>query len=319
MLAEERRLFYVAVTRPRQRLVVTAVQSPDDDGEQPSRFLTELGHDVQHRIGRPRRPLSIQGLVAELRRTVADPEQPQPLREAAAARLRLLATTEVHGRAVAPSADPATWWGLRSPSRSLRPVRPDDRPVTLSASALEGLLTCPAQWFLTREAGGQRRVHGQPGLRQGGPRPRGAGREGRARRDHGRGPDALRRRGVGPDGVPDPVVARARARGRPGRAGAVPRVAPPTRRPHRRRDRAEAARRGHSSRTAGRRAPRLRRPARARRAGSTSWSSTSRPASTHPPTSRCPTTRSSASTSSPSTTAPPTSWSAGRSPPAARS
>ena len=154
MLAEERRLFYVAVTRPRQRLVVTAVQSPDDDGEQPSRFLTELGHDVHHRIGRPRRPLSIQGLVAELRRTVADPEQPQPLREAAAARLRLLATTEVHGRPVAPSADPATWWGLRSPSRSLRPVRPDDRPVTLSASALEGLLTCPAQWFLTREAGG---------------------------------------------------------------------------------------------------------------------------------------------------------------------
>ena len=65
MLAEERRLFYVAVTRPRQRLVVTAVKSPDDDGEQPSRFLDELGHDVHHRIGRPRRPLSVQGLVAE--------------------------------------------------------------------------------------------------------------------------------------------------------------------------------------------------------------------------------------------------------------
>jgi superfamily I DNA/RNA helicase/RecB family exonuclease len=154
MLAEERRLFYVAVTRPRQRLVVTAVQSPDDDGEQPSRFLDELGHDTQHRIGRPPRPLSLQGLVAELRRTAADPERPQPLREAAAARLRLLSTTEVHGRPVAPYADPATWWGLRSPSRSLRSVRPDDRPVTLSASALEGLLTCPAQWFLTREAGG---------------------------------------------------------------------------------------------------------------------------------------------------------------------
>ncbi len=154
MLAEERRLFYVASTRPRQRLVVTAVQSPDDDGEQPSRFLSELGHDPQHRIGRPRRPLSVQGLVAELRRTVADPGQPQPLREAAAARVRLLATTEVHGRPVAPYADPATWWGLRTPSQSLRPVRPGDRPVTLSASALEGLLTCPAQWFLTREAGG---------------------------------------------------------------------------------------------------------------------------------------------------------------------
>ncbi|MDZ5621166.1 ATP-dependent DNA helicase [Nocardioides sp. HM23] len=154
MLAEERRLFYVAVTRPRQRLVVTSVQSPDDDGEQPSRFLAELGHEVQHRVGRPRRPLSMQGLVAELRRTVADPERPPHLREAAAARLRLLATTEVHGRPVAPFADPATWWGLRSPSRSLRSVRPEDVPVTLSASALEGLLTCPAQWFLTREAGG---------------------------------------------------------------------------------------------------------------------------------------------------------------------
>ncbi len=155
MLAEERRLFYVASTRARERLVVTAVQSPDDDGEQPSRFVHELGRDPEHRIGRPRRPLSMAGLVSELRRTLADPEQPEPMRRAAAKRLRLLADTEVNGRPVAASADPATWWGLRSPSRSERPVRPDDQPVTLSASALEGLLTCPAQWFLQREAGGE--------------------------------------------------------------------------------------------------------------------------------------------------------------------
>ena len=45
LLAEERRLFYVACTRARERLVVTAVASPDDEGEQPSRFLTELGVD----------------------------------------------------------------------------------------------------------------------------------------------------------------------------------------------------------------------------------------------------------------------------------
>lgn len=154
MLAEERRLFYVACTRARQRLVVTAVASPDDEGEQPSRFVTELGHVPVHRIGRPRRPLSMAGLVAELRRTLADPEQPEPLRTAAAARLRLLAETDVHGRPVAPGADPATWWGLREPSRSDRPVRPTDEPLTISASALEGLLTCPAQWFLQREAGG---------------------------------------------------------------------------------------------------------------------------------------------------------------------
>ena len=155
MLAEERRLFYVACTRARQRLVVTAVASPDDDGEQPSRFVHELGREPTHRVGRPRRPLSMVGLVAELRRTLADPDQPEPLRDAAARRLRLLAETDVHGRPVAASADPATWWGLREPTRSDQPVRPSAEPLTLSASALDGLLTCPAQWFLSREAGGE--------------------------------------------------------------------------------------------------------------------------------------------------------------------
>ena len=155
MLAEERRLFYVACTRARQRLVVTAVASPDDEGEQPSRFIHELGRDPEHRVGRPTRPLSMAGLVAEIRRTLADPEQPESLRAAAAKRLRRLAETDVHDRPVAASADPATWWGLRAPSRSDQPVRPAAEPLTLSASALEGLLTCPAQWFLQREAGGE--------------------------------------------------------------------------------------------------------------------------------------------------------------------
>ena len=164
LLAEERRLFYVACTRPRQRLVVTAVASPDDDGEQPSRFLDELGRPVQHRAGRPRRPLSMAGLVAELRRTVADAGEPEALREAAARRLHRLATTQVRGRALAPAADPATWWGMRAPSRSLTPVRPTDRPLVVSASTLEGLLTCPAQWFLQREAGGSEVSSAQQGF-----------------------------------------------------------------------------------------------------------------------------------------------------------
>ncbi|MBD8870232.1 ATP-dependent helicase [Nocardioides donggukensis] len=154
LLAEERRLFYVACTRPRQRLVVTAVRSPDDDGEQPSRFLHELGVEPVHRVGRPHRPLSMAGLLAELRRTVADPAQPEALRGAAARRLRMLAETDVQGRPVASGADPSTWWGMRGPSRSERAVRPPDEPLTISASALDGLLTCPAQWFLQREAGG---------------------------------------------------------------------------------------------------------------------------------------------------------------------
>lgn len=162
LLGEERRLFYVAVTRARERLVVTAVRSADPDGEQPSRFLEDLlptdeeGQRARHVIGRPRRPLSLSGLVSELRRVVADPESPEELRTSAAERLRLVAGAEIGGRPVAPYADPSTWWGLRASTRSIVPIRPGDKPVSLSASALSGLLECPAKWFLEREAGGSR-------------------------------------------------------------------------------------------------------------------------------------------------------------------
>jgi len=162
LLAEERRLFYVACTRARERLVVTAVASPDDDGEQPSRFLDELGcSDSGHVVGRPSRPLSMAGLVGELRHVTADPGQPEPLRRAAARRLARLAG-EVDprtGRRLVPAADPATWWGTRAASWATRPLRDPDGPVPISASVLEGLGTCPTQWFLEREAGGTSRAH----------------------------------------------------------------------------------------------------------------------------------------------------------------
>ena len=158
LLAEERRLFYVACTRARERLVVSAVASPDDEGEQPSRFLDELGVEVRHLQGRPRRPLSLDGLVSELRRTVADPEARPGLREAAARRLaRLAAETRPGGRPLVPAADPGSWWGTREPSWSAEPVRAVEEPVELSASALAGLTECPAKWFLEREAGGAAR------------------------------------------------------------------------------------------------------------------------------------------------------------------
>jgi superfamily I DNA/RNA helicase/RecB family exonuclease len=152
LLMEERRLFYVACTRARQRLLVTAVASAEDDGEQPSRFLDELGVSIERVVGRPPRPLSLGGLVAELRRTVADPDTSEPLREAAARRLARLAG-EVR------IADPSSWWGTRSATRSVQPVRDPDQPVPVSASVLESMSTCPTQWFLEREAGGVARAH----------------------------------------------------------------------------------------------------------------------------------------------------------------
>ncbi|MCM2411878.1 ATP-dependent DNA helicase [Streptomyces sp. RKAG290] len=153
LLAEERRLFYVAATRARERLVVTAVKAPADDGDQPSRFLAELGVEPRDVTGRPRRPLAVAALVAELRATTVDPEASDTLREEAAHRLaRLAALTDDEGQPLVPSAHPYRWWGLYEPTRSAVPLRDRDQPVALSGSALDQLAnTCALQWFLGRE------------------------------------------------------------------------------------------------------------------------------------------------------------------------
>jgi superfamily I DNA/RNA helicase/RecB family exonuclease len=153
LLAEERRLFYVAATRARDRLVVTAVKAPADDGDQPSRFLTELGVEPKDVTGRPRRPLSVAALVAELRATTVDPRVSDALREAAARRLaRLAALADEDGRPLVPSAHPYRWWGMFEPTESKVPLRDRDQPVVLSGSALNQLAnTCALQWFLGRE------------------------------------------------------------------------------------------------------------------------------------------------------------------------
>ncbi|MET9605679.1 ATP-dependent DNA helicase [Streptomyces sp. NPDC006512] len=153
LLAEERRLFYVAATRARHRLVVTAVKAPAEDGDQPSRFLTELGVTPKDVTGRPRRPLAVPALVAELRATTVDPDASEALRDAAARRLaRLAAITDDEDRPLVPAAHPQRWWGLYEPTRSTVPLRDRDRPVALSGSALDQLAnTCSLQWFLGRE------------------------------------------------------------------------------------------------------------------------------------------------------------------------
>ena len=153
LLAEERRLFYVAATRARDRLVVTAVKAPAEDGDQPSRFLTEFGVEPKEVPGRPRRPLAVSALVAELRATTVDPAASPALRDAAAHRLASLAAlTDEEGQPLAPSAHPDRWWGLFEPTHSTVPLRDRDLPVALSPSALENLATtCSLQWFLGRE------------------------------------------------------------------------------------------------------------------------------------------------------------------------
>lgn len=157
LLAEERRLFYVATTRARQRLVVTAVRAPAEDGDQPSRFLDELGVPPVDVGSRPRRPLSVSALVAELRATTVDPEATPALRTAAARRLaRLAALRDTEGFPLVPAADPERWWGLLEQTQPEVPVADPERPVRLTASGLEQLAQCPLQWFLSTQVHAER-------------------------------------------------------------------------------------------------------------------------------------------------------------------
>ncbi|MGK5548815.1 ATP-dependent helicase [Streptomyces sp. URMC 127] len=152
LLAEERRLFYVAATRARERLVVTAVKAAAEDGDQPSRFLTELGTEPVDVTQRPRRPLAVAALVAELRATTVDPAASDALRAAAAQRLaELAALRDDEGQPLVPAAHPYRWWGLHEPTHSEVPLRDRTRPVALSGSALGQLGTCSLQWYLGRE------------------------------------------------------------------------------------------------------------------------------------------------------------------------
>ena len=151
-LVAERRLFYVALTRAMQRVVVTAVfEDRKEEGEVPSRFIDDVrlsGAIVtsEHLPGRPARALSADSIVAELRRTLASPTSSEPLQKAAASRLAKLAGTEF---AALRTANPDNWWGILPTTKNElnKPVE----PISISATAINNLEECPAQWFLTRQ------------------------------------------------------------------------------------------------------------------------------------------------------------------------
>lgn len=156
MIAEERRLFYVACSRAQSRLLVTAVAAGADDGDQPSRFVGELHTHVTGQEGRalpepenrPRRALSWRGAVAELRRIGETTTSPAVRARAATA---LATVAERQG-----GAHPDRWWGLREPTSADVPIRDPDEPLRLSGSAVSTMEECPLKWFLSREARGER-------------------------------------------------------------------------------------------------------------------------------------------------------------------
>ncbi|MCT2338406.1 ATP-dependent DNA helicase [Corynebacterium sp. p3-SID1056] len=162
-LAEERRLFWVAVTRARDAVLVTTVD--DQDGDElivPSRFIQEycedFGIEPDTVVAPPGettrsgadddehvrvRLLARDEVIAELRRALVAETSDEATRNQAARQLARLSEAGVAGAA------PEQWWGTTGASIS-EPLR---HATTLSPSRIEGLLACPMRETLGRMVG----------------------------------------------------------------------------------------------------------------------------------------------------------------------
>lgn len=154
LLAAERRLFHLACSRARRRLIVTATAGTEGENDAPSRFLAELGVP-RSTTAASVSAMSVTGLVVELRRAAIAPAASPALRTAAAEQLaRLAELVDDQGRPLAAAARPEQWWGVRDVS-SGPPVAAGE--IRLSPSQVTSLLDCPRRYFLDRRGGGDGR------------------------------------------------------------------------------------------------------------------------------------------------------------------
>jgi len=163
LIREERNLLYVAITRAREQVTLLPVDSGDEGEDRPSRFIADLtapSHNgrstppvpIEAVSNRPDLVTSWSGLVADLRRSIADPGLSADTRQQAAAVLAQIARLrDASGLPVVPAADPNNWWGIHELSSGPVPLRPLDRPISLSGSSLDAIGQCSMKWFLDHE------------------------------------------------------------------------------------------------------------------------------------------------------------------------
>lgn len=157
--AEERRLFYVACSRAREHLLVTAVESAEDGDVAASRFIDEVADLATNPDpgtgvagGSPRHAptvFTLQHLAVDLRSALLDPATEPEDAAHAAGLLAGLRDADVQ------EADPRTWFGAADPSTSepaFAPV-PGEPIAVLSPSGFGALEECPLRWFLQKVRG----------------------------------------------------------------------------------------------------------------------------------------------------------------------
>lgn len=138
---DELRLFALAVSRARARVVVTAVEGDD---QHPSALFAVL---PQPWPAPEEHPMSLRGLVARHRRTLTEPDRSPEERHHAAGQLALLADAGV------PGADPSEWFGCRGRTSADTVHDPHGGPVRVSPSRIRALEECELDWVIGRLGG----------------------------------------------------------------------------------------------------------------------------------------------------------------------
>lgn len=169
-VADELRTFATAVSRARETLVLSAVSDPSgsSDALRPSEFLALAcpGSAENRDLTPVRRPLTLRGLVAELRLWAQRREDPARAEAAAEILARLARAEDATGEdgpvepsaadspapVEVPGAAPEQWWGLLPLSGEDQEEAADGprgRPVRLSPSRLEAIEKSPLDWFVS--------------------------------------------------------------------------------------------------------------------------------------------------------------------------
>ena len=144
VLEDELRLFALALSRARQRVVVTAVESEETAPSPLFRLASRYGRERESDASPPP---SVRSSVASLRGELVSALDRGEESAGAIADLAYAAAQS------APGAHPETWWGLLSPSSSDPLYEEGDVPI--SPSALAALEESPLEWFLDQVAGGE--------------------------------------------------------------------------------------------------------------------------------------------------------------------